>query len=233
MRGLARWIKNMSEQIKNIRLTFSCPIDWDSMDALNDGRYCSHCHKKVYDFTTAKQQEFLKILAENNNNICGRFRLEQMAPAKHSFFPAWKKWVSAAMLFTGISVFINKVEAQSTKLKITNQNTRAKEADIFVGGIGSSMETDPEFPGGYEGFAYFLKKNLHYKKGMVDGKVIATFNVNKNGNLSDFRIARGVSTLNDNEVIRVLKLSPKWKPGTLNGKPAAIAYTIPVSFNKK
>jgi hypothetical protein len=232
LQDLRRLIKNMSEQIKNIRLTFSCPIDWDSMDALNDGRYCSHCHKKVYDFTTAGQQEFLKILAENHNNICGRFRLEQMAPAKHSFLPGWKKLASAAMVFIGINVFNNKVEAQSTKLKITNQNTQAKEADIFVGGIGS-METNPEFPGGYEGFAYFLKKNLHYKKGMVDGRVIVTFNVNKNGNLSDFQIARGLSTLNDNEVIRVLKLSPKWKPGTLNGKPATVGYSIPVSFSKK
>jgi hypothetical protein len=39
--------------------------------------------------------------------------------------------------------------------------------------------------------------------------------------------------LNDNEVVRVLKLSPKWSPSMENGKAVAVGYTLPVLFDDK
>jgi protein TonB len=221
----------MSEPIKNISLTFNCPVDWSSMEPLADGKYCAHCYKKVYDLTNSKQDVFLKLLAENNNSICGRFKREQMAP-QHIVLPGWKKWLSAALVLVGINIFNNKAYAQGAPLKITNQSVEIKEPDIVVGGIGTASVM-PEFPGGDEAFIAFLTKNIHYTKTMKNGRVIISFTVSAKGDLEDFKIERSVSTIDDNAAINALKLSPKWKPGTLNGKPIATRYTIPVSFSNK
>jgi len=65
---------------------------------------------------------------------------------------------------------------------------------------------------------------------MVTGKVFLTFIVRKDGTLADIKILRGLTTLNNNEAVRVLKLSPRWKPGEQWGKPADQQYTLPVIF---
>jgi len=221
----------MSEPIKNISLNFNCPVDWNSMEPLADGKYCSHCQKKVYDLTNSKQDVFLKLLAENNNHICGRFRQEQMA-SKHIALPAWKKWLSAALVLVGINILNNKAFAQGAPLKITAPSATTKEPEVFVGGVGPGSGM-PEFPGGLEAFGAFLSKNIHYTNTMKNGRVIVSFTVSAKGDLVDFKVERSVSPIDDNAAIAALKLSPKWKPGTMNGKPVPTRYTVPVSFSDK
>jgi len=220
----------MDEPIKNIKLTFNCPVDWNRMDALADGKYCNHCHKKVYDLTNSKQEELLKLLAENSNNICGKFRQEQMSP-KHTILRAWKKWVSAAVVLIGMQIFNIKSFAQTAPLRITKQKTQTKEPLAYVGGIGTAS-TLPEFPGGSEAFTFFLAKNIHYTKNMKNGRVIISFTVSVNGSLKDFKIEKSLGPLNDHAAINALKLSPRWKPGNLNGKNVAVKYFLPVNFQK-
>jgi hypothetical protein len=219
-------MNNMGEQIKNISLKFSCNADWDSMKSINGIKYCDHCQKKVYDFTDAKQHEFLKILAENNNNVCGRFLPEQMA-RKHSSLPAWKKWLSAAMVLVGINVLNNRADAQDVNSQTAKQSTTKIDSNAVFGGVDPIQ---PRFPGGMSAYKDFLLKNIHYDKGMLNGKVLVYFEVKPDGSLNNLRILRGLSKLNDDEVIRVFKLSPKWVPALLNGKPVSSAYTVPVLF---
>ncbi len=219
----------MDEQIENIRLKFSYDADWDSMEYVDGIKHCIHCQKKVYDFTDAKPNEFLKILAENNNNVCGRFKQEQMTTS-HIVLPAWKKWVSAALVLIGINVFNNETQAQALKTKTVSQDSTKKD---LTGITGFFLQVEPHPHGGLKVFQEFLSNNLHYTPKMKSGKVFATFTVNKDGSVTDIRIVRGLSKLNDDEVTRVLKLSPKWTPGVENGKPVAVAFTIPVNFAKK
>jgi hypothetical protein len=227
------------KDIKNVKLKFSCDANWDSMDAAGGAKYCEQCQKKVYDFTDAKQYEFLAILAENNNNVCGRFRPEQMAPVRFAL-PAWQKLISAAFVLIGINVFNNKTFAQSTKQSTVKQNTSIRELVVGMVGNPSSFNSSTyplcdnyaTFPGGNEALSRFLSKNIHYKNRMVNGKVFIKFDVNKNGALSNFVIERGLSKANNEEVMRAFKLSPKWNPATLKGKPVLSSYTIPVHFEK-
>ena len=64
----------------------------------------------------------------------------------------------------------------------------------------------------------------------IQGKVYADFVVNKEGYVENIRIIRGVDPLLDNEVIKALKASPRWKPGSQRGIPVKVAYTIPINF---
>ena len=57
-----------------------------------------------------------------------------------------------------------------------------------------------------------------------------TFVINKNGEPVNFRIAKSVNPLLDQEAIRVLQLMPNWKPGTQRGKAVRVSYTVPINF---
>jgi hypothetical protein len=219
----------MGKEIENIRLKFQCDVDWDSMEFVNGIKHCNYCHKNVYDFTDAKRDEFLVILAENDNNICGRFKKEQTINTR-SISPIWKKLTSAAILLLGVSIFNNKSQAQSAPNKTIKQNI---DKDIVLGFAMPDLPYDKiaEFPGGEKAFRSFLSSHMKFIKGMKLGRVFVTFNIEKNGQLDNYKIIRGLDELNNNEVIRVLKLSPKWTPATLKGKPVAISYTMPVNFS--
>lgn len=96
------------------------------------------------------------------------------------------------------------------------------------------VEVMPEFPGGERAVMDFVSNNLKYpeaaKEMNIQGKVYVKFAVNTDGKVSDIQIVKGLSKECDNEVLRVIRLMPDWKPGTLNGIPVKTYYTLPVKF---
>lgn len=93
------------------------------------------------------------------------------------------------------------------------------------------FEVWPQFPGGAEKLKEFIKSNLKKVDSATGKRLIAVFVVEKDGSLTDIRIVRGINEEADKEAIRVLKLSPKWKPGSQNGIVLRVAYSIPITFN--
>jgi periplasmic protein TonB len=91
-------------------------------------------------------------------------------------------------------------------------------------------EVLPQFPGGQDKLAEFIKSKLHPVKG-ASGKVLVYFVVEKTGKLNHIKVVKGLSAEANKEAIRVIKLSPKWKPGSQNGVVRRIAYTTPVIFS--
>ena len=98
------------------------------------------------------------------------------------------------------------------------------------------IEELPEFPGGASAFMKWLTHNLKYPRSMdegEDGEVVVQFIVNKNGTISDLKIAKSLNEDCDREVMRVFRLMPKWKPGITGGKPARTQYVVPVVFKNR
>ncbi|WP_411274378.1 energy transducer TonB [Daejeonella sp.] len=98
-----------------------------------------------------------------------------------------------------------------------------------------AIESYPEFPGGQEAFIKFLRRNLKYP-GMavesgIQGKVILSFVIERNGELSHIKVIRGIGSGCDEEAIRVLTKSPQWKPGIQNDQKVRVAYTLPINFS--
>jgi hypothetical protein len=54
--------------------------------------------------------------------------------------------------------------------------------------------------------------------------------VEKDGSLSDFKIVKPVDPDLDKETLRLLKSMPRWSPGTINGEPVRVRYTVPVTY---
>lgn len=91
-----------------------------------------------------------------------------------------------------------------------------------------------EYPGGIDKLRQFLSATINYPRlaieNNVNGKVVATFIVEKDGTISTIKILKSLGFGCDEEVIRILNLSSKWKPAQLNGKPVRSIYTLPVAF---
>lgn len=101
-------------------------------------------------------------------------------------------------------------------------------------GIFTNVEVLPTFPGGLEQFGKFLGRNLRYppiaRENGIQGRVFCTFVVEKDGSLTDIKVARGIGGGCDEEAIRVLRSSPKWNPGVQNGRNVRVSYTVPIFF---
>jgi TonB family protein len=94
-------------------------------------------------------------------------------------------------------------------------------------------EVYPKFPGGPEKMFEFIADNLRWPEDdgpCIQGRVIISFIVEKDGSLSDIKVAKSIDPLFDEEAVRVVKSMPKWEPGMWRGKPTRVKYCIPISF---
>lgn len=96
------------------------------------------------------------------------------------------------------------------------------------------VEQLPEFPGGMAAFVKWLTDNLRYppmaQKQNIQGRVVVTFIINRDGSTSDLKIAKSVHPMLDREALRVARMMPNWKPGVNNGKPCRTLFAIPIEF---
>ena len=96
--------------------------------------------------------------------------------------------------------------------------------------VYNAVEVKPDFPGGLQKFYEFVGKNYRAPEEDVKGKVYVQFVVEKDGSLTDIKVMRDVGYGTGAEAIRVLKKSPKWKPGIQNGRPVRVLYSLPISI---
>jgi TonB family protein len=96
------------------------------------------------------------------------------------------------------------------------------------------MEVQPEFPGGEEKMMSWLAKNVRYpsgaQKARAQGLIVVSYLVDASGQISNIEILRSIHLNLDAEAIRVAKLLPKFKPGTIEGKPTDMVYILPLRF---
>ncbi|WP_420854522.1 TonB family protein [Solitalea lacus] len=96
--------------------------------------------------------------------------------------------------------------------------------------------TFPEFQGGMNNMSKFLLSNLTYpnwaRTNNIQGKVLVTFIVSKEGNIEEAEVKKGIGFGCDEEAIRVVKLmNGKWNPGIIRGEPARVQFSLPINFS--
>lgn len=64
----------------------------------------------------------------------------------------------------------------------------------------------------------------------IQGTVQVNFVIDKDGKVRDVKVAKSVDPLLDEEAVRVVSASPKWRPGRLRGEKVSTSMTIPVEF---
>lgn len=96
-------------------------------------------------------------------------------------------------------------------------------------------DVKPEFPDGEAELFKFINRNIKYpviaQENGIQGTVIITFIIEKNGKIKDFKVSKGVDPSLDREALRVAEMLPnKWKPGKKDGKSVKVQYTLPIGF---
>lgn len=96
------------------------------------------------------------------------------------------------------------------------------------------VEEMPQFPGGQQKMMDYVAANIRYPKELaeacIQGRVIVSFIVEKDGSISNVKVAKSLDPLLDKEAMRVVSGMPKWIPGKQNGVAVRVRYIIPVNF---
>ena len=97
------------------------------------------------------------------------------------------------------------------------------------------VEEKPSFQGGDANqFSNWVNQRLVYpeiaKENGVQGRVTLQFTVEKDGSITKVKVLRGVDPSLDKEAVRVVSMSPKWKPGKQRDRAVPVTYTFPVIF---
>lgn len=100
--------------------------------------------------------------------------------------------------------------------------------------IFTEVEKFPEFPGGNSALMKFLADGIKYpviaQENSEQGRVVTNFVVEKDGNISNIRVIKGVTAALDAEAVRLLNSMPDWQPGEHRNKPARVRFTLPIVF---
>ncbi len=158
----------------------------------------------------------------------------------------------AKKMHEGQSEKVNKVETatdllpektgEDTEEKAgTDEGTDEKKDDDTPAPINLNNEEEikiaeqlPQYPGGAVEFMKWLTATLKYPdealQRKIEGRVMVSFIVEKDGSLSAIKVEKGINKLLDNEALRVMRLMPKWTPGSEKGKPCRSKVAIPIVF---
>ena len=144
----------------------------------------------------------------------------------------------------GLNVVEDNVETESIEVNTEDD----KETEVVIAAPVEAPEEEeeeevvfvvvekmPEFPGGQQALFKYLSENVKYpviaQENGIQGRVICQFVVNRDGSIVDVEVVRsGGDPSLDKEAVRVIKSTPKWKPGQQRGKPVRVKYTVPVNF---
>ena len=122
-------------------------------------------------------------------------------------------------------------EVLKAKEVIATEPVKPKEEENKVFDVVEQM---PSYPGGMGALMQYLSSNIKYpaiaEENGIQGRVICTFVVERDGSITDVRIAKSVDPSLDKEAMRVVSKMPRWIPGKQNGSAVRVKYTLPVTF---
>ena len=128
---------------------------------------------------------------------------------------------------------VEMAKEAAEKKKVAAIAMEAPEAE----GAFDVVEEMPQFPGGAPELMKFLSMTVKYpeaaEKAGTQGRVIASFIVEKDGSISGAKVVKNVSEELDAEALRVINAMPNWTPGKQKGQAVRVKYTIPISFRLK
>ena len=168
------------------------------------------------NFNVLPLKKRIKMMNKQTSNPLARFKYLLFVPLAIALL---------AMNSTTIRANVQKKVVKTTKAtKKTSANDKVYEV----------CEQMPTFPGGDAALMKYLSENVKYPalaiKAQEQGRVVVSFTVEKDGAISDVKVARSVTPSLDAEAVRVVKAMPKWTPGKQGGQLVRVRYNVPVSF---
>ena len=168
------------------------------------------------NFNVLPLKKRIKMMNKQTSNPLARFKYLLFVPLAIALL---------AMNSTAMRANVQKKVVKTTKV---TKKTSATDKVYEV------CEQMPTFPGGDAALMKYLSENVKYPalaiKAQEQGRVVVSFTVEKDGAISDVKVARSVTPSLDAEAVRVVKAMPKWTPGKQGGQLVRVRYNVPVSF---
>ena len=190
------------------------------------------------NFNYQSLKKRIRMMSMNKSSRWNRLRALAVVPVIALALLAFANTKSVAAVVTANGQQDRAVQSTMQSPVAVERNAEAQvtdESNPQSETIYKSVEQMPMFPGGEAGLLRYLQENIQYPpeaaKNNVQGRVILQFVVDKTGQVGEVKILRSVSEELDAEAVRVVKTLPKFEPGRQDGKPVAVWYTLPVSFN--
>ena len=122
-------------------------------------------------------------------------------------------------------------QSKTIEQEKSSENPQSDKKSTVVYDVTDQM---PQFPGGMGEFMKYVGANIKYPKDAASakkqGRVIVGFVIDSEGNVKEPKVMRSVDEALDAEALRVVGSSPKWNPGIQDGKPVAVKFVVPISF---
>lgn len=132
---------------------------------------------------------------------------------------------------------VPQINQVATNASSTGETIKTKEvmAQENVGEqVFDVVQQMPQFPGGDAALFKYLSTNIKYppiaEENGVQGRVIVSFVVERDGSISNVKVIKHVDPSLDREAVRVVSTMPKWTPGTQNGETVRVKHTVPMTF---
>lgn len=129
------------------------------------------------------------------------------------------------------SKLLKKQEEQEKNMPLSDTRDEERQDDNRVFDVVEEM---PQFPGGPNALFEYLSKNMKYptdaEENGIQGRVIVTFIVERDGSITNANIIKSVDPSLDKEAYRLVRSMPHWVPGKQSGSPVRVKYTVPITF---
>jgi protein TonB len=100
--------------------------------------------------------------------------------------------------------------------------------------VSANVDTTPSFPGGMNKLMNFILKNYTPSDDDIKaGRVMLTFVVEKDGQLTDIKAVRTTDNASVGALIRLMEKAPKWNPAKLKDTPVRCSYSLPISLTQQ
>lgn len=234
-----------------------CPVNPTEFTPHPQGNFCGQCQRVVHDFsqsTNPRADLAAARAAAPDGRVCGRFGAAQVQAAP-TLSRRLRWFVAALVLVVAQGLTAQEALAQvqscgtggptpvaapSTSQPRSSSPAPEPTADDTSGHIyGMISEQMPSLHGGgsREVMQYIQQRIVWPRsKGKIiltQGRVFASFTVGTDGRVSNAKIVKSLHPRFDAEVLRVVRLLPRFEPGKQMGEPVAVSFTVPITFKLK
>lgn len=147
------------------------------------------------------------------------------------FFSKRKIIIGSLLLGLTTSIILAQDKSKIIKAKGKYSKQKQENEQVMCYFSGGNI---PMFPGGDEAMVEFISKNMIYpdsaKTHNIEGKVVVKFTVDSAGSVINPIIIKGIGYGCDEEVIRIIKLLPKFNPAMAGGSKVKSELTLPIIF---
>ena len=189
-----------------------------------------------------KQEEISVSNLEDTTQIEAE---EEIIPITQDTPPPPPAEVKIPILSDQIDIVDDNIELENNIMNLEDDANLGVEIQDYVEVVEEKVEEEaipfqlveekPSFNGGDANtFTKWVMERIVYpeiaRENGVQGRVTLQFTVEKDGRVTKVKVLRGIDPSLDKEAVRVVSMSPKWKPGKQRDRAVAVTYTFPVQF---